>query len=62
MRERGVIYAALLCTTMVWGGSFVAINQDENAQIFKFARFGIVGDYRQVIPPLIERLKELLST
>ncbi len=42
--------------------NIVAINLDENAQIFKFARFGIVGDYRQVIPPLIERLKELLST
>ena len=42
--------------------NIVAINLDENAQIFKFARFGIVGDYRQVIPPLIERLKEILST
>jgi electron transfer flavoprotein alpha subunit len=42
--------------------NIVAINLDENAQIFKFARLGIVGDYRQVIPPLIERLKEVLST
>ena len=42
--------------------NIVAINLDENAQIFKFARFGIVGDYRKVIPPLIEKLKELLAT
>jgi len=40
--------------------NIVAVNIDENAQIFKFARFGIVGDYKQVIPPLIEKLKELM--
>jgi len=39
--------------------NIVAVNTDENAQIFRFARFGIVGDYRQVLPPLIEKLKEL---
>jgi electron transfer flavoprotein alpha subunit len=42
--------------------NIVAINLDENAQIFKFARFGVVGDYKRVLPPLIEKLKELLST
>jgi len=36
--------------------NIVAINTDENAQVFKFARFGIVGDYRQVLPPLIEKI------
>ena len=40
--------------------NIVAINIDENAQIFTFARFGIVGDYRQIVPPLIARLKETL--
>ena len=40
--------------------NLVAINIDENAQIFKFAKFGIVGDYKQVLPPLIEKLKEAL--
>jgi electron transfer flavoprotein alpha subunit len=39
--------------------NIVAINIDENAQIFRFAKFGIVGDYKQVLPPLIERLKEV---
>ncbi len=40
--------------------NIVAINIDENAQIFKFARFGIVGDYKKVLPPLTEKLKEVL--
>ena len=38
--------------------NIVAVNIDENAQIFRFAKFGIVGDYKQVLPPLIEKLKE----
>jgi len=39
--------------------NIVAINTDENAQIFKFAKFGIVGDYKEVLPPLIETLKAI---
>ena len=39
--------------------NIVAINTDENAQIFRFAKFGIVGDYKQVLPALIEGLEEL---
>lgn len=39
--------------------NIVAINTDENAQIFRFAKFGIVGDYKQVLPALIEKLEEL---
>jgi electron transfer flavoprotein alpha subunit len=39
----------------------VAINKDENALIFGFAEFGIVGDYRKILPPLTERLKQVLS-
>jgi electron transfer flavoprotein alpha subunit len=37
----------------------VAINRDAEANIFKEARFGIVGDYKQVLPPLIEAVKAL---
>jgi electron transfer flavoprotein alpha subunit len=37
--------------------NIVAINTDEKAQIFRFAKFGIVGDYKQVLPPLIEKLR-----
>jgi len=35
----------------------VGINIDEEANIFKRARFGIVEDYKKVIPALIEVLK-----
>jgi len=35
----------------------VAINKNNEAHIFKEADFGIVEDYRKVIPPLIEILK-----
>jgi electron transfer flavoprotein alpha subunit len=36
----------------------VAINIDEEANIFKRAKFGIVSDYKKVVPVLIEVLKE----
>lgn len=35
-----------------------AINKDENAPIFKIAHYGIVGDIYEVIPKLIEKIKE----
>jgi electron transfer flavoprotein alpha subunit len=38
----------------------VAINRDPDAQIFKEADFGVVGDYRQVLPTLIAKCKTLL--
>ncbi len=37
--------------------NIVAINRDREANIFRAARFGIVGDYKIVIPALIEALK-----
>jgi electron transfer flavoprotein alpha subunit len=39
--------------------NIVAINRDPNANIFQHARYGVVGDYRQVLPALIERIKDL---
>jgi electron transfer flavoprotein alpha subunit len=41
--------------------NIVAINKDPEANIFKEARFGVVGDWKQVIPALTQRVKELLA-
>ncbi|MCX8021748.1 MAG: electron transfer flavoprotein subunit alpha/FixB family protein [Syntrophorhabdaceae bacterium] len=37
----------------------VAINKDSEANIFNVAHLGFVGDWKEVLPPLIERLREL---
>jgi electron transfer flavoprotein alpha subunit len=36
----------------------IAINKDETAPIFEVADYGIVGDYRQILPGLTEKLRE----
>jgi electron transfer flavoprotein alpha subunit len=37
----------------------VAINRDADANIFKAARWGVVGDWKQVLPAFIDRVKAL---
>jgi electron transfer flavoprotein alpha subunit len=37
----------------------IAINRDADANIFKYARYGVVGDWKQVVPAFTQRLKEL---
>ena len=41
--------------------TLAAINTDPDAPIFKHCRFGIVEDYRKVVPLLREKLKKVLS-
>jgi len=39
----------------------VAINKDKDANIFSVAHFGVVADYKQILPALTAKLKELKS-
>jgi electron transfer flavoprotein alpha subunit len=41
--------------------SIIAINKDEEANIFREARYGVVGDWKKVLPAFTEKLKELLA-
>lgn len=41
--------------------NIIAINKDAEANIFKESRFGVVGDWKQVLPAFVEKVKELLA-
>jgi electron transfer flavoprotein alpha subunit len=41
--------------------SVVAINRDPEANIFKYARFGVVGDWKEILPAFTQRLSETRS-
>jgi electron transfer flavoprotein alpha subunit len=42
--------------------NIVAINKDPEASIFKSSRFGIVGDWKEIIPAFTEKVRELKSS
>jgi electron transfer flavoprotein alpha subunit len=39
--------------------NIVAINRDPDANIFKHARYGVVGDWKAVLPAFTAKVKEL---
>ncbi len=41
--------------------NIIAINKDPEANIYKEARFGVVGDWKQILPAFTEKVKELLA-
>jgi electron transfer flavoprotein alpha subunit len=41
--------------------NMIAINKDPDANIFKVCQYGVVGDYKKVLPPFIAKVKEMLA-
>lgn len=41
--------------------AIVAINKDKEANIFRYARFGVVGDWKKVLPAFTAKVRELLA-
>lgn len=41
--------------------TIVAINKDPEANIFKVAQFGVVGDWKKVLPAFTQKVKELVA-
>lgn len=39
-------------------GCIVAVNKDEQAPIFSVSHYGVIGDARQILPKLVEKIKE----
>lgn len=42
--------------------NIIAINKDPEANIFRQARFGVVGDWKKVLPAFTEKVRELLAS
>lgn len=42
-------------------GKIVAVNKDPEAYIFRVSDYGVVGDWREVLPAFLSKLKELVS-
>jgi electron transfer flavoprotein alpha subunit len=42
-------------------GVIIAVNQNQRANIFKAADYGIVGDWKTYLPPLVEALKPIFK-
>ncbi|MBP1719390.1 MAG: electron transfer flavoprotein subunit alpha [Deltaproteobacteria bacterium] len=55
----GISGAAQHITGILGSKCIVAINKDSDANIFKVANYGVVADYRHVLPTLIEKIKSV---
>ncbi len=42
--------------------TIIAINKDREANIFRHARFGVVGDWKKVLPAFTKKMKELMAS
>ena len=42
--------------------TIIAINKDKEANIFRYARFGVVGDWKKILPAFTGKLKELIAS
>ena len=42
--------------------NIIAINKDPEANIFREARFGVVGDWKKILPAFTDKVKELLAS
>lgn len=42
--------------------NIAAINKDGDANIFKEARYGVVGDWTKVLPSFVETVGELVES